>query len=126
MSPTEGESTSTVDFSLITTQAITSNTTNSTAMISAKYLKPALSLPPPSSSTHFTVIMVIIAEPTPAQLLPRVERFSLSFPLSVNAGIIDQNGISIIVYVTPQRIYTTAAYVTSPFPSSAGGAANIT
>ena len=66
-------------------------------MMRAKYLKPALSLPPPNSSTHFTVMMVIIAEPTPAQLLPSVERFSLSFPLSVNAGIIDQKGISIIV-----------------------------
>ena len=43
-------------------------------------------------------------EPTPAQERAMVVRFSLSFPPSVKAGIIDQKGISIMVYVTPQRI----------------------
>ena len=77
---------------------------NMTAMISAKSLNPTLSSPAPSIRTHFMVIMVISAEPTPAQERARVVRFSRSLPPSVNAGIIDQNGISIIVYVTPQRM----------------------
>ena len=43
------------------------------------------------------VITVISADPTPAQDLASVVRFSLSLPLSVKAGIMDQNGISIMV-----------------------------
>ena len=66
-------------------------------MINANHLKPARSLPWPNKTTHFTVIMVISAEPTPAQERARVESPSLSFPPSVNAGIIDQNGMSIMV-----------------------------
>ena len=95
--PTEGESTFTVDFSLMLTQVMVMNTTNSTAMISANHLKPRSSLPCPSQTTHFTVIMVTMAEPTPAQERARVDSPSLSFPPWVKAGIIDQNGMSIIV-----------------------------
>ena len=58
----------------------------------------------PSIGTHIIVITVIIAEPTPAHERASVERFSLSLPPSVKAGIIDQNGISIIVYVIPHVI----------------------
>ena len=95
--PTDGESTFTVDFSLMLIQVIVIKITNNTAMINANHLKPARSLPCPNKTTHFTVIIVISAEPTPAQDRARVESPSLSLPPSVNAGIMDQNGISIMV-----------------------------
>ena len=104
MTPTDGESTSTVDFSLMVRQVMLMNTTNKIAMMSANHLKPLRSSPAPNAYTHFMVMMVTIAEPTPAQERPSVDNPSRSFPPSVNAGIIDQNGISIMVYVTPQRI----------------------
>ena len=42
------------------------------------------------AATARTVTIVMIAEPTPAQLLPSADMFSLSLPDSVNAGTIDQ------------------------------------
>ena len=73
-------------------------TTNKIAIARAKYLYPSRSvstslLPPakfPRADTLSTVIILIIAEPTPAQDRARAERFSLSFPLLVKAGIMDQ------------------------------------
>ena len=81
--------------------------TNNTAIISANHWKPhrstslAASVFPkksfPRAGTAIMVMTVISAEPTPAQDLASVVRFSLSLPLSVKAGIMDQNGISIMV-----------------------------
>ncbi len=96
MAPTEGDSTSTVDFSFTTAQVMVMKITKITATIRAKYLKPVTSssvpLPkaPPKAATDITVMMEIMAEPTPAQERARAERPSLSFPDSVKAGIIDQ------------------------------------
>ena len=49
------------------------------------------------AETHFIVIIVTRAEPTPEQERAIVVKFSRSFPPSVNAGIIDQKGMSIMV-----------------------------
>ena len=73
------------------------NTTNSMAMIRVKREKPTRSSPPPRALTQSMVMTVMIAEPTPAQERPNVDRFSRSFPLWVKAGIMDQKGISIMV-----------------------------
>ena len=91
---------STVDFSRIFAQVRAINTTNKMAMIIVKYLKPTRSsiCAPAPSPANFTpsawtliiVIIVIIAEPTPAQERASVVRPSRSLPPSVNAGIIDQ------------------------------------
>ena len=72
-----------------------------------KYLKPIRSsiwaLSPsfanlaPRACTLIIVMIVMMAEPTPAQERARVVSPSLSLPPSVKAGIIDQYGISIIV-----------------------------
>ena len=95
--PTEAVSISTVDFSfMVHVKRIAA--TKMIATISAKYLKPArsISFTPvapamrPSFCTQITVPIVMIAEPTPAQDLASVVRFSRSFPPSVKAGIIDQ------------------------------------
>ena len=91
----EGESTSTVDFSLIIRQAKEITATKTIAMIKANNLKPSCSSPFPSAGTQSMVITVIIAEPTPAHDRASVDNPSLSCPPSVKAGIIDQNGISI-------------------------------
>ena len=77
--------------------------TNNTAMISANLLYPirliSLSVVPPNAfaATLMTVTIDTSAEPTPAQERANADSPSLSFPASVNAGIILQNGISIIV-----------------------------
>ena len=52
---------------------------------------------PPSMGTISMVTTVIRAEPTPAQERAMAVSPSLSFPPSVKAGIMDQNGMSIIV-----------------------------
>ena len=96
---------STVDFSLMHRQVIRMKITNNTAMISANLLYPirliSLSVVPPnafpSAATLMTVTIDTSAEPTPAQERANADNPSLSFPASVNAGIILQNGISIIV-----------------------------
>ena len=77
-------------------QATVSKTTNSTAMIKAYHLKPTLSYFE-IACTILIVKMVTRAEPTPAQVLARVVSPSRSLPPFVNAGIIDQYGMSIIV-----------------------------
>ena len=93
----------TEDFSLIERQVIVIKMKNKTAIISAKYpsrsISDALSPPAslPSVDTESTVMIVTMAEPTPAQERAIAERFSRSFPLSVKAGIMDQYGMSIIV-----------------------------
>ena len=74
------------------------NTMKIIATASEKYLKPTISIsravePPnilPSAFTAIIVITEIIAEPAPAHDLASVERFSLSLPPFVIAGIIDQ------------------------------------
>ena len=67
------------------------------AMINANHRKPTLSFPLPRACTQSIVMIVITAEPTPAQERARVVKPSRSFPPSVKAGIMDQKGISIIV-----------------------------
>ena len=74
--------------------------------------------------TAITVNTLINAYPTPAQVRPTTDKFSRSFVVEVTAGIIDQNGISIMVYVTPQRIYITAKYIINALPDTAGAANN--
>ena len=96
---------STVDFSLMHRQVIRMKITNNTAIVSANLLYPirliSLSVVPPnafpSAATLITVTIDTSAEPTPAQERANADNPSLSFPASVNAGIILQNGISIIV-----------------------------
>ena len=90
ISLTVGASMSTVDFSFTVTKVITINTMNSMEIISENHLKPSLSSAPPMAWTAIMVTTVMMAEPTPAMDLAKAERFSLSLPLSVNAGIIDQ------------------------------------
>ena len=87
---TEGESTLTVDFSLMVVQVSVIAITKMIATMRANHLKPALSLPPPRACTHIMVITVIMADPTPAQERASVVRPSRSVPPSVKAGIIDQ------------------------------------
>ncbi len=70
---------------------------NNTATISAMIAKPVLSTPWPSIETALTVKTVMIALPIPEQVLPMTDSFSLSFGWVVTAGIILQNGISIMV-----------------------------
>ena len=107
---TEGAFRSTVDFSLMFRQVMSIMMTNNTAIINANHWKPhrstslvtaAASVFPrksfPRAGTAIMVMTVISADPTPAQDLASVVRFSLSLPLSVKAGIMDQNGISIMV-----------------------------
>ena len=89
------------------TQVIVINTTKRTDTISANHLKPAIStclavasapaIALPMALTIMTVKIVIRAEPAPAQERARVVRPSLSLPVFVKAGIIDQYGISIMV-----------------------------
>ena len=105
ISPIEALFISTVDFSLITKHVIQMKTTKIIAIISANLLYPilliSLSVAPPNllprAATLITVTIEIRAEPTPAHDLAKAERLSLSLPLSVNAGTIDQYGISIMV-----------------------------
>ena len=65
-------------------------TTKNIAIIKANHLKPTTSSPFPRAGTTIIVIIVITAEPTPAQDLAKVDNPSLSFPPLVKAGIIDQ------------------------------------
>ena len=69
---------------------MSSATTKITATISATIRKPARSLFPPKIPTRSMVPMAISAEPTPAQVRPMTERFSVSAGVLVIAGIIDQ------------------------------------
>ena len=80
----------TVDFSLTLTHVIVVKSTNKIAMMSANHLNPTRSSPPPRRYTHNIVMIVMMAEPTPAQERAIVESPSRSLPPSVNAGIIDQ------------------------------------
>ena len=80
----------TVDFSLMATQVTVMKTTNKTAMIRAYHKNPTRSLFPPMACTIIMVKIVTSAEPTPAQERAKVVSPSLSFPLLVNAGIMDQ------------------------------------
>ena len=83
-----------------------SDITNTTAIIKAHHLKPALYPEPvpnaPRIGTTVIVSTVGIASPMPAHVLAMDVSCSRSFPGSVIAGIIDQNGISMRVYVMPQ------------------------
>ena len=98
---------SAVDFSLTKMQVRIVKTTKMIATASANHLKPISSTvlasafaPPnalPRNWTAIIVTMVMIALPTPAQERASVVRPSRSLPPSVNAGIIDQYGMSIIV-----------------------------
>ena len=69
---------------------MSSEMTKITATISATIRKPARSLFPPKIPTRSMVPMAISAEPTPAQVRPMTERFSVSAGVLVIAGIIDQ------------------------------------
>ena len=91
------------------THVIVMKIMNRADITSANHLKPTLSFAPPKACTASIVKIVMSAEPTPAQDLASVVSPSRSLPESVNAGIMDQYGMSIIVYVTPQRIYVTVA-----------------
>ena len=64
-------------------------------------------------------------DPTPAQDLASADRFSLSLPGSVMAGIMDQYGISINVYVIPHRKYVTVKNTFIPPAPMLSGTANI-
>ena len=93
-----------MDFSLTKTQVRIVKMMKITATIKANHLKPTSSTSPsaapnilPSTGTIFMVRMVMIALPTPAQERASVVSPSRSLPPSVNAGIIDQYGMSIIV-----------------------------
>ena len=71
-------------------QQISSVTTKSTDTISATQRKPVRSLSPPRTPTSSIVNIAMRAAPTPAQVRPTMERFSLSFGVRVTAGIMDQ------------------------------------
>ena len=82
-------------------------------------------MPPPNTPIKRAVSAVAIAAPTPAQDLAITEIFSLSLPDLVIAGIIDQYGMSIIVYVIPHKIYATEIYTFVCPVVSPSGTANM-
>ena len=77
------------------------------------------------AGTTIMVSTVGMAEPTPAQDLASADRFSLSLPGSVMAGIMDQYGMSISVYVIPHRKYVTVRNTFMPPAPMLSGTANI-
>ena len=101
---------STTFFSLILQTVINVEITNTIAIIIPNLKYPSDLLDIPRAAIRISPKLLTEAPPSVAKILGITAILSLSLGSLVNDGIIDQYGISIIVYVIPHNIYATAQY----------------